>query len=210
MKKVLMATVLILGLLGVGVGVASATLIFDLENDGVSPASNNYGTIALTLNADKSITVAVSMATNYRLGLDFAFNYEGTVPVSIGSISWTSDSSNANGWSAYAGTPHMDGFGNFDAGLTTPNGNDNHQYKTLSFTVSRSGGFSSLSELEELSTNGSMTAYFSTHVYPIATNGSTGYIGVSTVPVPEPGTLLLLGAGLTGLYGYRLRKRGKK
>jgi hypothetical protein len=32
----------------------------------------------------------------------------------------------------------------------------------------------------------------------------------SVSSVPEPGTLLLLSVGLTGIYGYRLRKRGKK
>ncbi len=44
----------------------------------------------------------------------------------------------------------------------------------------------------------------------INTNNNTnngGEANGSAVPVPEPSTLLLLGAGLAGLYGYRKLKK---
>lgn len=101
---------------------------------------------------------------------------------------------------ANLGGGNMDGFGNFDVTISCCNASN--AITSFSFTVTRTGGFSSASQLFEANETG---AHFAIHIAP--TNGNpTGFAADSATP--EPTSMLLLGTGLVTV-AFSLRKRRK-
>ena len=176
--------------------------IINTPNSGLSGTPGPYATVTYVLNGS-NIDVTVQMfpgftafgSGNGNNGI-FGFNIVGsTAGLAVTNLSPGFLSPNLGGG-------QMDGFGNFDVTLDCCN--PANSITTFSFTVSRTGGFSSASDLFEANANG---AHFAIHVAP--TNGNpTGFAADSGTEVPEPTSMLLLGSGLITLAAG-LRRRFK-
>lgn len=178
-------------------------VIINTPNPGLGATPGPYATVTYVLNGS-NIDVTVQMFPGFEAfgqgngnnGI-FGFNI-------VGSQAGLSVTNMPPGFTANLGGGQMDGFGNFDITLSCCN--PANAVTSFSFTVSRTGGFSSASDLFEANASG---AHFAIHIAP--TNGNpTGFAadtGVSN-EVPEPASMLLLGTGLATLAAG-LRKRFK-
>ena len=177
---------------------ADAVLI-NVPNAGLSGSPGPYATVTYVLNGS-NIDVTVQMTAGFQAfgqgngnnGI-FGFNI-------VGSTAGLNITGLPAGWSFSPTGGQMDGFGNFDVTLDCCN--PPNAVSSFSFTISRTGGFSSASDIFEATSTG---AHFAVHIAP--TNGNpTGFAADSAVP--EPTTMLLLGTGFAALAGC-LRKRFK-
>lgn len=187
-------------------GAANADqVIINTPNSGLSGTPGPYATVTYVLNGS-NIDVTVTMFPGFEAfgegngnnGI-FGFNI-------VGSTAGLSVTNLPAGFTANLGGGQMDGFGNFEVTLSCCN--PSNGVTSFSFTVSRTGGFSSASDLFDASSSG---AHFAVHIAP--TNGNpTGFAGDTGSPtpeVPEPATLLLLGGGLVSL-ATGLRRLSRK
>lgn len=206
---------------------ASATVLgtntYNLTDDNCSggcltATSPSAGTVTVSDVSANTVQVAVQLASGFYFlhtgyAISFGFNITGNPTITSYSVTNSSDWSNVMGPSAY----QMDGFGNFGYGLLcTVCGHGGSTLgvdpTSLTFDISASG--LTAADLAALSMpKGSSTdlVSFGADVYSTAT-GYTGPVGSGPPPVistPEPGALVLFGAGLLmcGVFAA-LRRRG--
>ncbi len=172
-----------------------------------------YGTVELTLSGS-AIDFTIGLATGFHLidsGTHEAFTFNDALSGAV-TMSAFSDSSLYSQESG-AGPFANPGYGSFsDAVKSTCTNGGGCGDNTLSFSVSRVGGFTDINQL--VSSNG--TAYFAADVScsptcPGSTDGgNTGAIavtGVTTTTVtPEPISSALVGTGLMSLFFLRRRQ----
>src|SRR5690349_23368825 len=179
-------------------------------NRGSTLPNQNYGTITLTLNGSGGIDVSISLLAGNRIvntgfGASVAFNSTLGGQIGVTGLPGTYTLVNSGNPSNIG----MDGFGTFHYGvLFNANGGGAGTDSSLTFTVTRTGGFSSVNQLLALSTNppGSIQSFFAVDIICDSCGPATGVVGTSAVP--EPASMVLLGTGLATLAAG-LRKRFK-
>jgi hypothetical protein len=188
--------------------------------------SGPYGTLELTLQGS-NILVNIDLANGFGLintgfpnggGTDYAFGFNDNLAAANFSYSGFTPSTYSGGTTS-AGTYQFDGFGDFDRAAATTSLANTAGSNTLSFLITRTGGFTSIQNIVSQSTGGT-PVYFVADVFYNGTltpgtgcpagAGCTGLIGVSTLngfssTVPEPVTSTLVGTGLVALFFLRRR-----
>jgi hypothetical protein len=196
------------------VTLASATLaransvVLNIDQGSTLP-DQNYGTVTLTLNGSGGIDVNIQLLPGNRIvhtGFAASVAFNSTLGGQIGVTGLPGTYSLLN-----SGNPSsigMDGFGTFQYGVVfNASGGGAGTDSSLTFTVTRAGGFSSVFDLVQNSTNppGSFQTAFAIDIICDSCQGATGIVGTTT-GTPEPTSMMLLGTGLLGI-GAAIRKR---
>jgi hypothetical protein len=169
----------------------SISYSLNAPNSQLSGSPGPYGTVTLTLNNTGTISVLVTMASNFGIaGGGPAFGLNGPAGLTFSALTF--------GFSCCH--PSGSGYGGFQYVISGPPPGG-HAPTSLSFIVGAPGGFTSVNQLGN---------NFMAHVIPPKGN-PTGYATVA-VPDGDPSTLtlLLLGLGGSGIAAMLLKRGARR
>ena len=199
--------------LGSAVAARADTVTFDLNRGSTLP-NQQYGTLTLTLNGTGGIDVSIALLAGNRIvntGFDASVAFNSTLGGQIGVTGLPGTYTLVN-----SGNPSsigMDGFGTFQYGvLFNAQGGGAGTDSSLTFTVTRVGGFSSVFQLVLNSTNppGSIQSPWVVDLICDTCGPATGVVGTTpTTQTPEPASMILFGTGLMGAAAGIRRRRNK-
>jgi hypothetical protein len=205
MNKTLLTSAMAGLALTLAVSAQANTITLDTPNSGLSVSSGPYGTVTIDLVDSTHATIEFKTDPGFVLvdGSAVAFNLNGTVVVSLSSVSPGTVSLSSQG----SGT--ADGFGTFNTRFTSGNSSPSGRFTDVIFDLlNTSGTWSSDTDVLAANDIGNLVAAH------IGVGGLTGDLSVTGFAtgggsgnnVPDgASTAILLGLALTGIEAARRR-----
>lgn len=187
-------------------------------NPAISGYTGPYGTVDVDLAS--GTTAAITFTGNYADPYYYLFGGQGAVGLNVNATSFSVASitgQQLSGFTDGAGpytvtSGNEDGFGSFNLSIDSFDGLQ-HSADMITFELINKSGSTWAGAADVLAgnSNGYLAA---AHIFVSDGNVNdgaytTGFAANGATPVPEPGSMLLLGAGLLGLVGVS-RKKFKK
>ncbi len=206
--KTLVNSILVMTFVMVSTMAYALPVTLDLNHtidDGVASSSASWGTVTLEENS-AGVRFKVDLVRGDWKILALGFNYDDVKfdNTSVFTTEYFNITVNEN--SSY----NPGGLGTFDLELKS---NNNQLYGTVTDTLEWDGGILSLADIYPWGDpeQGLLVAAHIGAIYGSFNGQDYGTDGSQSVgakaPVPEPSTLLLLGAGISGLALYRRKKK---
>jgi len=216
MKKTIL-TLVIGSMLMIAVNVSAYTLTIGDPNTALSAYPSPYATLSITdFTNSKDATITLTGLNNafyhYLIGGVNAvnLNINGTASL-VGSVLFNGGSTSGGNPTAFSVTSgNVSRFGNFDLSFNDAGG-FNNAVSSLTFIIHNDVAWADAAHVLTANNDGYLAA---AHIFISNLDGTntnvTGFAADGAAPVPEPGTMVLLGIGMLGLGIFGKRRLNKE